>query len=597
MDKQAILDAIRNAKPAEGELEKVKVEIEVNSEKHQPMKKTQRLMTEYRATPTIEKLDELIDQMYQYYDTQGIEHLLRQLEKRVAQDKKNKPSRNAKWVGSPYERVMKSARLKMAKIKERKVTISACMIVKDEAYLITDRVGKSKHMNIRSCIASFINQVDELIICDTGSTDNTIKVIEKLADRYKGKIKLYHDKWVDFAHNRNLSVERATKDYILIIDADERLVCKTSLKRIIKHGNENGLDGFKLVFQDWKYGEYRVTGTTNYRLIPKKNIHICDPIHNQINGVHKAAVSQEAIIEHHGYIENKRRQEKITHTLKECLKEAKTWKGKSDLKYAHALMKAGEAYHNKRNYTMSFPLFKEADKYSNSLNAPMKLMLWWYLVQSYQLFGYSTAACIVAERMVKVDNKHIDAYMAMSNIHYNGKHYMTAGKYAHAWWQANNNKVIKDEVLYKTELSYEQATRVLIDCIAKGYDYKALNDVDFTKKHTEELYSPLFNILVANKDGALLGKVSLAFYEHYKQPNIAANIIGLMAQGVIENNPQLVDIVLNNHSIVSIVWRNAVVYFDVFDNLERKTYCQAQVERLSDVNIQSISKEGSPAGQ
>jgi hypothetical protein len=70
-----------------------------------------------------------------------------------------------------------------------------------------------------------------------------------------------------------------------------------------------------------------------------------------------------------------------------------------------------------------------------------------------------------------------------------------------------------------------------------------------------------------------------------------------MAQGVIENNPQLVDIVLNNHSIVSIVWRNAVVYFDVFDNLERKTYCQAQVERLSDVNIQSISKEGSPAGQ
>jgi len=597
MDELSMIDAIRNAKPAEGELDKIKVEIEVNSEKHQPMKKTQRLMAEYKATPTIEKLEELIQQMYQYYDTQAIEHLLRQLEARVIQAKKSKPTRNAKWLGSPYEPVIKSARLKLAKIKERKVTISACMIVKDEAYLITDRAGGAKHINIRACIASFIQFVDELIICDTGSTDKTIEVIEKLSKRYKGKIKLYHDKWVDFAHNRNLSVERATKEYIFIIDADERLVCTTPLKRIIKHGNENSLDGFKLVFQDWKYGEYRVTGTTNYRLIPKKNINICDPIHNQINGVHKAAVTQEAIIEHHGYIENKRRQEKITHTLKECLKEAKIWKGKSDLKYAHALMKAGEAYHNKRNYNMSFPLFKEADKYSNVFNSPMKLMLLWYLVQSYQLFGYSAAACITAERMLQIDNEHIDAYMAMSNIHHMRKHYATAGKYAQAWWQANNNRVVKDEVLYKTELSYEQATTIMLDCIAHGYDYQSLQDVDFTKKHSEELYSPIFKILVNNKDGALLGKISLEFYEHYKQPNIAANIIGLMAQGVIENNLQLVDMILDTHSIVSIVWRNAVVYFGVFENLERMKYCQAQAERLSDVNIQSISTEGNPASQ
>ena len=85
-------------------------------------------------------------------------------------------------------------------------TISLCMIVKDEEKVLD------------TCLNSIHDLVDEIIIVDTGSTDKTKEIAQKYTD------KIYDFKWVDdFAKARNYSFSKATKDYIMWLDADDYL--------------------------------------------------------------------------------------------------------------------------------------------------------------------------------------------------------------------------------------------------------------------------------------------------------------------------------------------------------------------------------------
>ena len=73
-------------------------------------------------------------------------------------------------------------------------TISLCLIAKNEEEVI----GR--------CIESVMDIVDEIIVIDTGSTDNTIAVAEKYG------AKVYNFTWIDdFAAARNYSFSKASK--------------------------------------------------------------------------------------------------------------------------------------------------------------------------------------------------------------------------------------------------------------------------------------------------------------------------------------------------------------------------------------------------
>ncbi len=84
--------------------------------------------------------------------------------------------------------------------------ISLCMIVKDEEEMLP------------RCLAAVAEHVDELVIVDTGSTDRTVEIAESFgAD-------VVEFPWNgSFADARNVSLDRATGDWILWLDADEVL--------------------------------------------------------------------------------------------------------------------------------------------------------------------------------------------------------------------------------------------------------------------------------------------------------------------------------------------------------------------------------------
>jgi glycosyltransferase involved in cell wall biosynthesis len=68
-------------------------------------------------------------------------------------------------------------------------------------------------------------QIDRWVICDTGSTDKTMKVIQDFFDSKGIKGKLCQHEWVDFGTNRTLAIQEAygMTDYLLIFDADDSI--------------------------------------------------------------------------------------------------------------------------------------------------------------------------------------------------------------------------------------------------------------------------------------------------------------------------------------------------------------------------------------
>nr|WP_318010822.1 glycosyltransferase family 2 protein [Bacillus sp. RAR_GA_16] len=84
------------------------------------------------------------------------------------------------------------------------VSISLCLIVKNEEAVLG------------TCLHSIHDIVDEINIIDTGSDDKT----KEIAKSYQANI--YDFTWVnDFAKARNFAFSKATKEYILWLDADD----------------------------------------------------------------------------------------------------------------------------------------------------------------------------------------------------------------------------------------------------------------------------------------------------------------------------------------------------------------------------------------
>lgn len=85
--------------------------------------------------------------------------------------------------------------------------LSVCIIAKNEEHII------------ENCLKSVISVSDEIIVLDTGSTDKT----KEIASGFTNKV--YSYAWTDdFSAARNECLKYATQPFILVLDADEKLI-------------------------------------------------------------------------------------------------------------------------------------------------------------------------------------------------------------------------------------------------------------------------------------------------------------------------------------------------------------------------------------
>jgi len=114
-----------------------------------------------------------------------------------------------------------------------KPTISLAMIMRD--------VSKT----LDRCLQSFSQCVDEIVIVDTGSVDNSVEIARKYTDN------VYHFEWVDdFSAARNYSFDKCTCDFILWCDADDYI-----LPEDIKLVKELDLTDWDMVVMDYIYAQ------------------------------------------------------------------------------------------------------------------------------------------------------------------------------------------------------------------------------------------------------------------------------------------------------------------------------------------------------
>ncbi|MDM8566569.1 glycosyltransferase family 2 protein [Candidatus Halobeggiatoa sp. HSG11] len=75
---------------------------------------------------------------------------------------------------------------------------------------------------------------DEIIVVDSGSTDNTIKICQQFTD----KIFINKD-WQGFGYQKNLALAQATGKWILSIDADEQIpkALRQEIEQVISHSD------------------------------------------------------------------------------------------------------------------------------------------------------------------------------------------------------------------------------------------------------------------------------------------------------------------------------------------------------------------------
>ncbi|MBR2179965.1 MAG: glycosyltransferase [Selenomonadaceae bacterium] len=102
--------------------------------------------------------------------------------------------------------------------------ISACCMVKNE------------ENNLPRSLDSIKNQVDEIIVVDTGSTDKTIEI----AERYGAKI--IETPWQDdFSTPRNMAIDAANGDWIIFLDADEYFATPKKVRLAIESFSKDAI--------------------------------------------------------------------------------------------------------------------------------------------------------------------------------------------------------------------------------------------------------------------------------------------------------------------------------------------------------------------
>ncbi len=150
------------------------------------------------------------------------------------------------------------------RLPRENVSVSLCMIIKNEEKYLERALQSAKDI------------VNEIIIVDTGSTDNSVSIAEKFG------AKVFHMPWTDdFSAARNHAIEKAAGDYIFMLDADEYIspyyyIESQTLMKLLSLDSPRAFKfsiGHYFTPTDWLFilqsaGNFRLE-STSIRLFPK----------------------------------------------------------------------------------------------------------------------------------------------------------------------------------------------------------------------------------------------------------------------------------------------------------------------------------------
>ncbi|MGN0695581.1 MAG: glycosyltransferase [Oscillospiraceae bacterium] len=165
-------------------------------------------------------------------------------------------------------------------------------------------IVKNEEKYLERCLSALVpilENVDcELIIADTGSTDNTVEIAKKFTD------KVYFFEWInDFSAARNFTMEKSQGDWFMFIDADEILQDASDIIHFFRSGEYLKYGAATYVQRSYtdmahmdKYADFRALRLTKRF----DDVSFVNPIHEAITPLHKPVKFLNAIVDHFGYM-------------------------------------------------------------------------------------------------------------------------------------------------------------------------------------------------------------------------------------------------------------------------------------------------------
>lgn len=133
----------------------------------------------------------------------------------------------------------------MTEVKKPLHNCTLAMIVKNESHII------------KECLESVYKYIDYYCICDTGSTDDTKKIIKEFFDEKGIEGEIHDDAWEDFGTNRTKALERmwGKTQWALMIDADDYISGTFPIDKL-----DPNVDGYMVVLRRgalrWKRAQF-----------------------------------------------------------------------------------------------------------------------------------------------------------------------------------------------------------------------------------------------------------------------------------------------------------------------------------------------------
>jgi len=112
-------------------------------------------------------------------------------------------------------------------------------------------ITKNEERNIAACLDS-VRWADEILIVDACSEDHTVDIARRYTDRVLVK------PWAGYGPQKNFAIDQATSDWILILDADERVpdALKSEVLAVIRPTAAGGPVGYEIPRKNFFYGAW-----------------------------------------------------------------------------------------------------------------------------------------------------------------------------------------------------------------------------------------------------------------------------------------------------------------------------------------------------
>ena len=170
-------------------------------------------------------------------------------------------------------------------------------------------IAKNEEKNIRRCLESLKSYNFEIVVVDTGSTDDTEKIAQQYTDR------VYHFQWKNnFSSARNFAISKSTKTYVMSIDCDECIdyIDVKKLQNLLVERKKQ-VGRIKIRNHLTKNGTGQENTEWINRIFSKELFHYEGCIHEQVtamNGEKYETYQAPVVILHTGYDlpENERKQ-------------------------------------------------------------------------------------------------------------------------------------------------------------------------------------------------------------------------------------------------------------------------------------------------